>query len=371
MKLFVSNYYKLSNINGFSYAEPQYKHEEGEDMKALIYMGPKNVVVQDHNIPDNKDCALIKVSYAGICGSDIGIVLGKHPRAKAPLVLGHEFVGVVESIKENKRGIKKGDKVVVYPLIVCGKCRACRTGSEHVCNFLRLIGIDVDGGMAEYASVPIEKLYKVPEGLEDDVATLIEPLAVIVHGINEIGVNFGDNVVVTGAGPIGLLSGLALRDAGASDIYFTEIDDFRLSMCRKFGFNAIDIKNSDVISIIRQNTDNEGADILIEASGAPGAALQMTEMVRPKGRILMLSIHKQPNLVDLRQINFKEITIAGSRVYTRQEFEYATKYAVKIKEDLAKLITHRVPLKNGDEAFKIVDDKNVNKLKILIDCKNV
>lgn len=340
-------------------------------MKALVYMGPKNVVVEERNIPDNKDCALIKVSYAGICGSDIGIVSGKHPRAKAPLVLGHEFVGVVESIKENECGIKKGDRVVTYPLIVCGKCLACRTGNEHVCNSLGLIGIDVDGGMAEYASVPIEKLYKVPEGLEDDVATLIEPLAVIVHAINEIGVKFGDVVVVTGAGPIGLLTGLALRDAGASDVYFTEMDDFRLSMCKEFGFKAIDIKNSDAISVIRQNTNNEGADIIIEASGVPKAALDMTEMVRAKGRILMLSVHKQPDPVDLRQINFKEITVLGSRVYTRNDFQYATQYALKIKEDLAKLISHRVPLKNGDEAFRIVDDRNVNKLKILIDCKNI
>lgn len=134
-------------------------------MKALIYAGPKQAVLKDVPAPAAREGAVkVDVKYCGVCGSDIGIYLGTHPRAKAPLVFGHEFLGVVA---EDGKKFKKGDRVVAYPLLSCGHCRACRTGSAHVCNTLGLIGIDVDGGMCEELYVDEDVLFKVPDGVSD------------------------------------------------------------------------------------------------------------------------------------------------------------------------------------------------------------
>ena len=134
-------------------------------MKALIYAGPKQAEVREVAEPQAVEGAVkIAVKYCGVCGSDIGIFLGTHPRAKAPLIFGHEFLGVVE---EDGKKFKKGDRVVTYPLLSCGHCRACREGNKHVCNTLGLIGIDTDGGMCETMYVKEDVMFKVPEGVSD------------------------------------------------------------------------------------------------------------------------------------------------------------------------------------------------------------
>lgn len=339
-------------------------------MKALIYKDTDTLKTEEREIPCKKSEVLVKVKYAGICGSDLSIVSGKHPRAVAPLVPGHEFSGVVERIDSNANGFVMGDRVVINPLVSCGLCRACRSGNEHVCNTLRLIGIDWDGGMGEYASVPMESLVKIPDELEDDVSALVEPLAVAIHGIRESRLSFLDNVLIIGAGPIGLLTGIVLKDSGASDIYITEVDDFRLSVCKELGLKAIDAKTTDISSFIKKNTGGEGADIVFEASGNAIAARQMTDFVRVKGTVLILSVHKDPHEVDLRALNFKELTFTGSRVYSKLDFEKAVNYAVEIKDALKRIISHRVPLSEGSKAFEFANDKNSNALKVLIDCSN-
>ena len=173
-------------------------------MKALVYEGAKKAVLEEVEEPKKREGTVkLDIKYCGICGSDIGIYLGTHPRAKAPLVFGHEFLGIVA---EDGQKFKKGDRVVPFPLLSCGQCRACRTGNEHVCNTLGLIGIDKDGGVCERIYVDEDVLYKVPDGVSDKAAAVIEPLAVIVRAIHQSGFKAMDTCVVIGAGPIGMLS---------------------------------------------------------------------------------------------------------------------------------------------------------------------
>jgi len=268
-------------------------------MKALIYKGPHSVEVEERQIPKEKGNALIKVKFSGVCGTDLAIVDGKHPRAQAPLIPGHEFSGHVVEVEDNMENIKAGDRVTMYPLLSCGNCLACRTGNRHVCNTLKLIGIDCNGCMAEYASVPPNMLIKVPDEIDDEIAALLEPLAVVVHGIYQSGFNMMDEVMITGGGPIGILTGIVLKEIGASHVYITEIDKFRLSVCKKLGFTAIDVEACDPVEYIMGKTDGEGVDLLFEASGSQFAAQQMTDMVRCKGTICMLGVHKKPAPVDL------------------------------------------------------------------------
>jgi 2-desacetyl-2-hydroxyethyl bacteriochlorophyllide A dehydrogenase len=335
-------------------------------MKALVYQGPYQVTIEERPVPRVKGNALIKVSYSGICGSDLTIVRGKHPRAKAPLIMGHEFTGTVVEVEDNPENIRPGDRVTMYPLLSCGKCYACRTGNWHVCKTLRLIGIDCDGAMAEYISVPPSMLVKIPDKLDDEVAALLEPLAVIVHGIHQSGFQMMDTVMISGGGPIGILAGIVLKKMGALEVYISEINRFRLAVCKELGLNIIDVEKDEPVKFIKENTNGEGVDLLIEASGVSVAAQQMTEIVRCKGHICMLSNPAVPAPVDLRQISFKEISIIGSRVYTKEAFRQGVNYAAQIKESLRKVITHRFPLAEAPKAFEILNDKSQDTLKVLI-----
>ena len=154
-------------------------------MKALVYAAPNRVEVRDVPVPQPRDrAAKIRMRYCGVCGTDIAIYAGKHPRAKAPLVIGHEFVGVIEETRGGTGRFKPGDRVVAYPLLSCGVCLPCRTGTPHVCEKLRLIGIDGDGAMADYAWIDEDVLVKVDDMLSDRIAALVEPLAVIVRSLH-------------------------------------------------------------------------------------------------------------------------------------------------------------------------------------------
>ena len=172
--------------------------------------------------------------------------------AKAPLVFGHEFLGVAA---EDGKRIKKGDRVVPYPLLSCGHCKACRNGNEHVCNTLGLIGIDVDGGMCESVYVDEDVLYKVPEGVSDKAAAVIEPLAVLVHAIHMSGFEPLDTAVVAGAGPIGMLCAVMLKHAGASQIFISDVAEKRLEAARELGMIPVNPLKEDL-----EAEEKEGKD---------------------------------------------------------------------------------------------------------------
>ncbi len=338
-------------------------------MKALVYTGPTKVEVRD--VPAaaaRPGAARVRMHLCGVCGSDISIVAGKHPRAKAPLVLGHEFVGTVEEIMDGSGRIAVGDRVVAYPLISCGTCLPCRTGHPHVCQTLKLIGIDGDGGMAETAWVDEDVLFKVPDALSDEVAALVEPLAVIVRSLHQARFNLLDSAVVIGAGPIGILTAIVLKHAGASRIIVSDIDAGRLGLTAALGFETVDVRSTSLVEHVAATTGGEGVDVVFECSGAEGAALEMTKLARVGGMICMTGIHKAPRAVDLRDINFKEQTLIGSRVYTKREFEQTVGYALAIAEDLRKVVTQIVPLSQAEGLFDLIADPEVPTAKVLVDC---
>ena len=336
-------------------------------MKALIYQGPKKVVVENINEPVKREKSiLIEIQYCGICGSDKGIFSGTHPRAKEPLILGHELLG---EVKENGEKFSVGDRVVAYPLLSCGKCLACRTGNAHVCNNLGLIGIDIDGGICERMYIDEDILFKVPEGVSDKAAVVIEPLAVLLRAVHQAKFNVGENACVVGAGPIGLLSGIVLRHAGASKVFISDILDERLEKAKELGFSTINSQTDDILQIIKDETDNEGCDYLFECSGSIAAAQMMTELTRVSGTIVMVSVHKSSAPVNLQAINFKEQTIIGTRVYTKEEFKTAVDLSLDLQKDLEKIVTHVLPLSKSDGVFDIIADPSEKSAKVIVDCQ--
>lgn len=339
-------------------------------MKALVYTEPGKVEVRDVPVADGKPGAVkIRMHYCGICGTDIGIVSGKHPRAKAPLVLGHEFVGTIEEVRKGSGRFKPGDRVVAYPLISCGHCLPCRTGNPHVCDTLKLIGIDQDGCIAEYAWIDEDVLFKLPETMSNTTAALVEPLAVVVRSMHQAHFELLDSAVVTGAGPIGILTAIVLKHSGASRIIISDVDEARLSLCKQFGFETVNARQASIVDYVRQSTNGEGVDIVFECSGVESAAAEMTKLARIGGMICMTGIHKAPRPVDLRDMNFKEQILIGSRVYTKREFEMSVAYAASIAADLEKVITQTVPLTKAEGVFDMIADPTVNTVKVLVDCQ--
>lgn len=337
-------------------------------MKALVYIGPKKAEVLDVAEPLPREGAVkVKMRYCGICGSDMGIYLGTHPRAKAPLIFGHEFLGIVE---EDGKKFKKGDRVVAYPLLTCGNCLPCRTGNEHVCNTLGLIGIDVDGGICEYGYVNEDVMFKVPDGVSDQAAAVIEPLAVIVRSIHQAKLKALDTCAVIGAGPIGMITGMMLVHMGASKVFISDVDDKKLEKAKAFGMIPVNVKNESMEQVVKAATDGEGADILFECSGAEIAALQMTDITRVGGTICMTAVHKHPHPVNLRDLNFKEQILIGTRVYTKEEFGQAVAYSEVINTELESIVSHVVSLKESPKAFDMIADPSAGTCKVLIDCQD-
>lgn len=338
-------------------------------MKAMVYTEPNKVEIRDIPEPTLKEGSVkLKIKYCGVCGSDISIFHGKHPRAKAPLVLGHEFLGEVAS---DGKKFKKGDRVVAYPLLSCGDCLPCRTGSAHVCNTLGLIGIDVQGAISEYAYVDENVLFRVPEGVSDKAAAVIEPLAVIVRAIHQSNFKALDTAAVIGAGPIGMITGMMLKHMGASRVFISDIDEKRLEKAREFGMIAVNAITENLNDAVKSATDGEGADVLFECSGAEVSVMQMTDITKVGGTICLVSIPKIPLKINLRDINFKEQHLVGTRVYTKEEFRQAVEYSVVINEDLEKIVSHIVPLKDSGNVFDMIANPEFGTVKVLVDCTDV
>lgn len=339
-------------------------------MEALVYKGPKTVNVENIKEPIPREGQVrVKVLYCGVCGSDIGIYSGLHPRVKPPLIIGHEFVGIIEDEDETNGDFKIGDRVVAYPLVSCGKCYACRTGQPHVCDTLKLIGIDLDGGMAEYVNCDSDALFKLPENVPDIVGAIVEPLAVAIHAVHRAGFKTLDSAVIIGAGPIGLLIGIVLKHSGASNIIMSDIDDSRLRLCNELGFDTVNSAELSVVNYTKEKMDGQGVNICFECAGVNDSARDMTGVCSTDGTICLVGVHKKPTEVNLADMHFRELKLVATRVYEKEEFKQAVAYTQVCRNDLEKIISHCIPLKNADSIFDIIRDKKENAMKVIVDCR--
>lgn len=339
-------------------------------MKALQYLGAKHVEVRNvPTVPPAPGQARIKIAYCGICGSDIGIYAGTHPRAAAPLTIGHEFVGTIEEINGISSRLRVGDRVAAYPLLSCGSCYACRTGKDYICRDLRLIGIDLDGGMAEYVNCSLDVLYKLPDEVESKTAALIEPLAVAVHAVRRSRFKPLDTAVILGAGAIGMLVALVLKDSGASRIIISDISEEKLKLCREFGFETVNSSRESVVDYTNRTTNGEGVNLVYECSGVSATAAEMTYPVCADGMICLVGVHKEARNVALSDMHFRELNMTATRVYAKEEFKETVQYAAKLQNDLNKIVTDVIPLSESEDVFEYMARPESHTIKVLIKCE--
>lgn len=288
------------------------------DMKAAVWTDTNTLEIRSLPLPDIPEgFSLVKVAHVGICGTDLAIYHGQHPRARHGLVMGHEVAGW---IVDPTRGLDSlGPLVVAEPLISCNTCGTCRSGHPHVCKNLGLYGIDAPGALAEFVALPHDVLHPVRAHIEPHVAVLAEPLAVAVHALAMSSMAADDTVGIYGAGPIGLLTAIMARHTGAGTVVLTDPSPWRRSVAREFGFDVV-APDESMDGIAHDLTEGEGFDLVFDAAGFPAVAAELTQVVRVRGQIVVVGVHKAPAPLDLRQVCFKEIDMVGVRVYTTEDF---------------------------------------------------
>jgi len=341
-------------------------------MEALVKKkkGKGNIELMDYPIPKTKEgYVLIRVKAAGICGSDLKIYSDEHPYFP-PVILGHEFSGEIIEVGPGVQGWKEGDRVVseVHGL-VCGHCRFCLSGEKHVCPSKRALGWGIDGGFAEYVSVPAWLLHRIPEGVSYEEAALMEPMAVAVHGILERAkVEPEDFVVVLGCGPLGLLALQVAKSEGASRVFITGVnldEKLRLRVAEKLGADrTINVQKEDPVALVKESTGGIGADLVVELSGSPAAISQGLRMVRTHGRFLAIGIPVEQEVsIPWKEIIFKAPSIIFHFSSCYSSWERGLSLLERKKVNVRSLISKILSLKDWEEGFALA--KSGEAIKVL------
>lgn len=309
----------------------------------------------------------IEVAYCGICGTDLHVYLGHmDARIGDHRVIGHEMSGVVASVGPDVTRFKVGQPVVVRPLDHCGECPACLRGHKHICQNLKFLGLDTDGAFQKYWTVPEHTVHLLPESLSLEHAALIEPLSVAVHDVKRGKVKSGDDVLVIGGGPIGMLIASVAKHAGAN-VTVSEINPHRLDIAGKLGFSTIDPTQSDPVETVNKQTAQKGMDVIFEVSGTqPGVDL-MTAVAATRATIVMVAIHATKPTVDLFQFFWREIEMSGARVYEPEDYDEAIELVASGAIDADTLITDKRGLGEIQSAFEELSS-NPKAMKTLITC---
>jgi (R,R)-butanediol dehydrogenase/meso-butanediol dehydrogenase/diacetyl reductase len=320
-------------------------------MKSIVYHGPKNIQVEERPLPEvGENEVLLKVSHAGICGTDLNIYVGAHPRATAPLTIGHELSG---TIAKGTKDLKEGTRVTVRPLISCGECEPCQNGLSHVCQNLKLYGIDDAGGMAGYMKVSADKVHVLPDDFSMELGAFVEPLAVGVHAVRRAGFEAGMNTVIFGGGTIGMCVASVLKLMNAGKVIVVELNPFRKKLAEELGMITIDPSKEDVEKKILELTNNVGADQVYDCAAHPSVTPLLTKVAKVRGKVVIVGAYKKPPEFNLLDMMFKELETVGTRVYTGEDFELSIDLLGK-DFPFEKLITHVLPVENAQEGFDVL-----------------
>ncbi len=335
-------------------------------MQAAVYLGIEDIQVRDVPKPEiGAGEILVRVRYGGICGGDMSIYAGKHPRAKAPLVQGHEIFGRIESMGADVTGEwKVGMRVVLFPVVNCGHCAPCRENNVHVCETLRVVGIDRDGGFAEFVKVEPDKLFAIPDAVTDEQAVVVEPLAVAVHAVQNSSFRVGDSALVIGGGPIGNLVAQVLRASGAREVIVSEIKQYRRELASRMGFKVIDPSAGDVQHGLQQLIGSRFVDTVFEATGFAGAYKDAIHCCKVRGHISFVGIPKTIPEVDILTILFKEIFTSSARMYSRKDYLGTIALLLRGAIDVLPLI-EKLPLKDAPLGFHKMKAADTS-LKVLL-----
>jgi threonine 3-dehydrogenase len=328
-------------------------------MRALVKAKPEpGIWMQDVDRPDvGPNDALIAVAKTSICGTDLHIEAWDEwasATIPVPMTIGHEYVGVVEAVGTEVEGITIGQRVSGEGHVVCGHCRNCQAGRRHLCINTIAVGVNRPGAFAEYVAVPAANLQPIPGDIPDDIASILDPLGNAVHTALHFDL-VGEDVLITGAGPIGMMAVAVSRHVGARYVVVTDVNDYRLDLCEEMGADReLNVTRESIDDAMSELGINEGFDVGLEMSGQPSALHDMITRMNNGAGIALLGIPPKQAPIDWHDIVFKGLTLHG--IYGRRMFETWYKMLAMLETglDVAPVITHHFAADDYEEAFATV-----------------
>ena len=300
---------------------------------------------------------LIKISKTAICGTDIHIYnwdAWARQTIPVPMHVGHEFVGEIVETGSEVDGYHAGDRVSGEGHITCGYCRNCRAGRRHLCRNSKGVGVDRPGCFAEFLCIPAQNVFKLPDSIGDDIASILDPLGNATHTALSFDL-VGEDVLITGAGPIGIMAAAIARHAGARHVVITDVNDYRLDLAGKMGASiAHNVANGSLDEVMDALGMTEGFDVGLEMSGNPMALRDLLRTMHHGGKVALLGLPPEETAVDWQQIIFKGLEIKG--IYGREMFETWYKMTSMLQSglDISPVITHHFPLSEFQQGFDIM-----------------
>ncbi|MAF75405.1 MAG: L-threonine 3-dehydrogenase, partial [Idiomarinaceae bacterium] len=298
---------------------------------------------------------LIKIKKTAICGTDVHIYKWDDWSQKTipvPMVVGHEYVGEVAAMGDGVRGFEVGDRVSGEGHITCGHCRNCRAGRRHLCRNTYGVGVNRPGAFAEYLVIPADNAFKLPDDVTDDMAAIMDPLGNAVHTALAFDL-VGEDVLITGAGPIGIMAAAVARHVGARHVVITDVNEYRLELAKKMGVTrAVNVAEESLKDVMSELGMKEGFDVGLEMSGVPSAFSQMLATMNHGGKVAMLGIPPENVAIDWNEVIFKGLVIKG--IYGREMFETWYKMASLLQSglDISPILTHQMSVDDYEEGFE-------------------
>ena len=318
----------------------------------------KPVITKENNV-------LVKMTAAGICGSDVGIYHGTNAAATYPRVIGHEMVGVVEEVGEGVTNVKVGDRVIVDQVVNCGICYACRKNRGNVCGNLKVRGVHIDGGYREYIVVPEKDCYLLPEGLSDEEAVMIEPTTIAIQSCSRAELCEEDTLLIMGCGALGS-SILKIARLSGAKIIVADIIDSKVEEALQNGADyGINLLKENLAEKARGLTDGYGPTVVIDAACTKESLPTLLEVTGNAGRVITMGFSVAPTEVNQFAITSKELDVRGSRLQNKK-YQKAIDLIREGKLNLTGTISHTYPIEKAQEAFDFVDSKDPSIRKIVL-----
>jgi len=336
-------------------------------MKALVKKYPKKGIWLE-NVPE-PECGdseiKVKITHTAICGTDLHIFnwdSWAQRTLNVPLIIGHEFCGIIKEVGKNVRRYHEGQRVSGEGHIACGYCRNCRAGKQHFCASSKGIGVHTNGAFAEYLVIPESNIWPISDNTSSEIAAFFDPFGNAVHSISSYKI-VGEDILITGAGPIGLISVAVCKFMGARNIVITDINDYRLILAQKLGATkTINTKKESVIDCFSELNIKHGFDVGLEMSGHPQAFNEMLSCIYHGGKIVLLGLLPKSTSINWDNIIFKGLNVKG--VYGREMYEtwYKMDQLINSGLDLNKIITHKFPISNFNDAFDVISTGQCGKI---------